>query len=453
MKNIIQKLAFLFLLLSISQFSFGQKSSIKGTISDGKLPIEFVDVVLKNVTDSTKVASYAVTDASGNFLLENVLSGDYKLQFKLIGFKTFTQKVKFNGAPISIGNITLQNDTNLLNAVVVKSQKKQIEKTDGGFIFNAVSNITQAGGTATDMLKNIPTVAVDADGGITLRGKSPMILINGKNSAITNMDQIAASSIESIEVISNPTAKYDANAESGIINIKLKKNNQSGMNGAVVLGGGFGAKGRLNSSVLLNQKTDKWNFGLGYDNRFAGRTKKIKGERTNFLIDDEHFINQDRHDERTEGLQNLKFNIDFTPNERNSFSFEALGNMESQDNGETLHTQVNTSANEFFSSNVRHSLELERSKVGELAFSYDRKFADDRKSLTANITSSFNKHRENTDIDTYNYNQYNTQIGDAFLQQTHNYEHENISNAIVNYAVPVSEKSIIETGYKGTFRF
>ena len=453
MKKCRQNLSLLIFLFLLSQFSFGQKSSIKGTISDGKLPIEFVDVVLKNVTDSTKVASYAVTDASGNFLLENVLSGDYKLQFKLIGFKTFTQKVKFNGAPISIGNITLQNDTNLLSAVVVKSQKKQIQKTDEGFIFNAVSNITQAGGTATDMLKNIPTVAVDADGGITLRGKSPMILINGKNSAITNMDQIAASSIESIEVISNPSAKYDANAESGIINIKLKKNNQSGMNGAVVLGGGFGAKGRLNSSVLLNHKTDKWNFGLGYDNRFAGRTKKIKGERTNFLIDDEHFINQDRHDERTEGLQNLKFNIDFSPNERNSFSFEALGNMESQDNDETLHTQVNTNTNQFFSDNVRHSLELERSKVGELAFGYDRKFADDRKSLNASITSSFNKHRENTDIDTFNYDQYNAQIGDTFLQRTHNYEHENISNAIVNYVVPVSEKSIIETGYKGTFRF
>ena len=453
MKNIMQRLVFLILFFTISQFSFGQKTSIKGTISDGKLPIEFVDVVLKNVTDSTKVASYAVTDVSGNFALENVLSGDYQLQFKLIGFKTFTQKVKFTGTPISIGNITLQNDTNLLNAVVVKSQKKQIQKTNEGFIFNAVSNIAQSGGTATDMLKNIPTVAVDADGGITLRGKAPMILINGKNSAITNMDQIAASSIESIEVISNPTAKYDANAESGIINIKLKKNNQSGLNGAVVLGGGFGAKGRLNSSVLLNQKTEKWNFGLGYDNRFAGRTKKIKGERTNNFIDDEHFINQNRNDERTEGLQNLKLNIDFSPNERNSFSFEALGNMESQDNDETLQTQINTSANQFFSDNVRHSLELERSKVGELAFSYDRKFADDRESLNASITSSFNKHRENTDIDTFNYDQYNVQIGDAFLQRTHNYEHENISNAIVNYAVPVSEKSIVETGYKGTFRF
>lgn len=454
MKKLFEKSAFIILLFVISQFSFGQKnSSVKGIVTDGKLPVEFVDVILKNTSDSTKVANYAVTDASGNFVLENVKEGEYQLQFKLIGFKTNTQKIQFRGSPVSVGTVVLQNDTNLLNTVVVNSQKKQIQKTDEGFIFNAVSNISQSGGTATDMLKSIPTVAVDAEGGITLRGKSPLILINGKNSAITNMDQIAASSIESIEIISSPTAKYDANAESGIINIKLKKNNQNGMNGAVVLGTGFGAKGRINSSVLLNHKTEKWNFGLGYDNRFAGRTKKIKADRTNYFIDDEHFINQRRNDERTEGLQNLKLNIDFTPNERNSFSFEALGNIETQDNDETLYTQVNTNTNSFFSNNRRHSLELERSKVGELAFNYDRKFSDDRKSLNFSLTSSFGKHRENTDIDTYNYNEYQQQINDALLQRTHNYEHENISNAILNYAFPVSEKTIVETGYKGTFRF
>ncbi|KUJ60709.1 TonB-dependent receptor [Flavobacteriaceae bacterium CRH] len=456
MRKKIQKSIFLFLTAFSSLFTFGQKSQqIKGNITDGKVAIEFADVILKNVMDSTKVAAYAVTDISGNFYLENVFSGDYKLQFKLFGYKTKYQeiKVKETNSVISLGTIVLQNDTNLLNTVVVNSQKKLIHKTDEGFVFNAASTISQTGGTATDMLKSIPTVAVDADGAISLRGKTPMILINGKNSAITNMDQIAASSIESIEVINNPTAKYDANAESGIINIKLKKNNQNGVNAAFVLGGGFGAKGRLNSSVLLNNKTEKWNFGLGYDNRFAGRTKKIKAERTNNFIDDEHFINQNRNDERTEGLQNLKLNSDFSPNEKNTFSFEALGNMESQDNNESLNTQVNTSANQFFSNNIRNSLELERSKVGELAFNYDRKFSDDRKNLNTSITSSFNKHRENTDIDTYNYDQYNNQIEDAFLQRTHNYEHENISNAIVNYAFPVSDKSIIETGYKGTFRF
>ncbi|WP_264554028.1 TonB-dependent receptor domain-containing protein [Flavobacterium sp. N2038] len=454
MKNMIQKISYLIILFTISQFSFAQKTTaIKGNITDGKLPIEFVDVVLKSTSDSTKTANYAVTDVMGNFALENVRSGDYQLQFKLIGFKTISQKIKVSESPISIGTIKLQNDTNLLNDVVVKSQKKQIQKTNEGFIFNAVSNISQSGGTATDMLKSIPTVAVDAEGGITLRGKSPMILINGKNSAITNMDQIAASSIESIEIISNPTAKYDANAESGIINIKLKKNNQNGLNGAVALGAGFGAKGRVNSSVLLNNKTEKWNIGLGYDNRFAGRTKKINADRTNYFIDDEHYIHQNRNDERTEGLQNLKFNVDYAPNDKNTFSFEALGNIETQDNDETLYTQVNTSSNAFFSNNRRHSLELERSKVGELSFNYDRKFSDERKNLNTSITSSFGKHRENTDIDTYNYDEYQQQIGEARLQRTHNYENQNISNAIVNYTFPVSEKSIIETGYKGTFRF
>ncbi|WP_149206587.1 TonB-dependent receptor domain-containing protein [Flavobacterium johnsoniae] len=448
-----QNLIAAILLFAISQYSFSQKTnSVTGTISDGKTPLEFVDVVLKPVTDTTKTAAYAVTDSSGKFVLENINSAEYILKFRLIGFKSNSQKIKYTGTPILLGNIVLQEDANLLNTVVVNSQKKQIQKTNEGFVFNAVSNISQTGGTAIDMLKNIPTVAVDADDAISLRGKTPLILINGKNSAITNMNQIPASSIESIEIITSPTAKYDANAESGIINIKLKKNNLNGLNGAAVLGGGFGAKGRMNSSVLLNNKTDKWNIGLAYDNRFAGRTKSIKGERTNYFIDDEHFINQNRSDERTEGLQNLKLNVDFSPNDRNTISFEALGNMESQDNDETLKTDIINSSNQFYSSNKRHSLELERSKAAEFAFNYDRKFSDDRKSLTASITTSYNFHRENTDIDTDNYDENYAPIGDTFWQRTHNYEKENISNAIVNYAFPISEKSIIETGYKGTLR-
>ncbi len=454
MKKWKQNLVAAIILFTISQYSFSQKTnSINGIVSDGKTPIEFVDVVLKPVTDTTKISAYAVTDSSGKFILENVSPAEYILKFRLIGFKSQNQKVKYTGSPISMSNIVLQEDANLLNTVVVKSEKKQIQKTTEGFVFNAVSNIAQSGGTAIDMLKNIPTVAVDADDAISLRGKTPLILINGKNSAITNMNQIPASSIESIEVITSPTAKYDANAESGIINIKLKKNNLNGINGAAVLGGGFGAKGRLSSSALLNYKNDKWNIGIAYDNRFAGRTKSIEGERTNYFIEDEHFINQNRHDERTEGLQNLKFNADFSPNEKNTFSFEALGNMESQDNDDTLKTDIFNSSNQFYSSNKRHSLELERSKAAEFAFNYDRKFSDDRKSLNASITTSYNFHRENTNIDTDNYDENGMLIGDTFWQKTHNYEKENISNAILNYAFPISERSIIETGYKGTFRF
>lgn len=454
MKNMTQKIYLPILLFIISQFSFGQKaSSLHGTVTDGKNPVEFVDVILKTAADSTKTANYSITDASGNFSLENVTSGEYLLQLKLIGFKTNSKKIKYTGTAISLGTITLQEDANQLNTVVVNSQKKQIQKTNEGFVFNAVSNISQSGGTAIDALKNIPTVSVDADDAISLRGKTPLILINGKNSAITNMNQIPASSIESIEIITSPTAKYDANAESGIINIKLKKNNLNGINGAAVLGAGFGAKGRLSSSALLNYKNDKWNVGLAYDNRFAGRTKSIKGERTNYFIEDEHYIHQTRHDERTEGLQNLKFNLDFLPNERNIFSFEALGNLENKDNDETLKTAVFNNSNQFFSANQRHSMEIQKAKAAEMAFNYDRKFSDDRKSLNTSITTSFNFGRENTHIDTNQYDENGNLIGNPFLQRTHNYSKENISNAILNYAFPISTKSLIETGYKGTFRF
>ena len=452
-KNIF-KLTSLLLLFCISQFSSAQNTiSIKGTVWSNNEALEFAEVNLKKLSDTTKIVGYAVTDSNGSFSIENTSPGEYSIQFRLFGYQTLSKKITVSGTSIFLDKIVLKSTENHLNAVVVTSKKKTLEKVQGGFVFNATTSIAQIGGTATDLLKNIPTISVDADGGITLRGKKPLILINGKNSSITNIDQIAASSIENIEVISNPTAKYDANVESGIINIKLKKNNQKGVNGAFVLGTGFGDRGRVNSSVILNHKEGKWNFGLGYDNRFAGRTKKIYSSRTNYFIPNEYLITQNRDDKRLEQLQNLKFNIDFSPNENNSFSFEAIGNMEGQDNDETLNSLINTNTLAFYSNSKRHSLELERSKVAELALNYERKFADERKNLTASITSSFNKDRENTDIDTYNYDANYIPMGVAFWQRTHNYENENISNAKVDYAFPVAKNTIIETGYKGTFRF
>jgi len=456
MEKKIIRVFFIILIFISYQFTNAQKSSkLIGKVVDNKSSLEFVDVILKRANDSTKVIKYLVTDAQGNYTIEDVTPGEYSLLFKLLGYKSYSKKITVpdNQSYTFVETIILKNDATLLNDVVVSTQKKLIKKTSEGFIVNTSTNIAQAGGTATDVLKNIPTISVDAEGAITMRGKKPMILINGKNSAITNIDQIAASSIESVEIINNPTAKYDANAESGLINIKLKKNNLSGTNGAVSLGTGFGSKGRINSALILNHKAGKWNFELGYDNRFAGRTKKINASRTNYFIADEHLLTQTRNDKRLEQLQNLNANIDFAPNEKNSFSLEIIGNMEGQDNNETLQSALTTKTNSFFSNNKRHSLELERSKVAEMALNYDRKFSDNRKSLTANITSSFNNDRENTNIDTYNYDVEHAIIGDIFLQKTHNYENENISNAKIDYTFPISEKTIIETGYKGTFRF
>lgn len=224
MQKILHKLtAFIFIFL-ISQFALAQHAvTIKGTVLSGNETLEFVEVNMKKVDDATKIVGYAITDAKGEFIIENASSGEYFIQFRLLGYQTVVQQLIVSGIPIILDTIVLKSNETHLDAVIVTAKKKTIEKVQGGFVFNASTSIAQVGGTATDLLKNIPTISVDADGAITLRGKRPLILINGKNSSITNIDQIAASSIENIEVISNPTAKYDANAESGIINIKLKK--------------------------------------------------------------------------------------------------------------------------------------------------------------------------------------------------------------------------------------
>ena len=125
-----------------------------------------------------------------------------------------------------------------MNEVTITSQKQLLKKTQNGFIVSAKDNISQASGTATDLLRNVPTVVVDEDGNISIRGKSPLILINGRNSNLSATDRIPASSVESIEIINNPSAKYDADAEGGIINITLKKNTGRGTNGSVAFGGG-----------------------------------------------------------------------------------------------------------------------------------------------------------------------------------------------------------------------
>ncbi|MBZ5857685.1 TonB-dependent receptor domain-containing protein [Flavihumibacter profundi] len=447
------------ILISIFYFSseclFAQKTGkVTGNISDKNVALEFVTVTLNNLADTGKVVYYTTTDSTGFFSLDKIDLGDYQLKFSLIGYKSATQKISLTAdtKTIQFDHYNLDKDANFLQSVTVTSQKKLIEKTQQGFIVNAAANITSSGGTATDILKNTPTVSVDADGAITLRGKTPLILINGRNSNLGNPDQIPASSIESIEIINNPTAKYDANAESGIINIKLKKNKQNGTNGALALGAGFGSRGRINSSFLVNHKTKKWNLGLGYDNRFAGRTRKINASRTNYYLPDEYLLNQNRNDERLEQLQNLKFNVDFTPDNKNTFSLEAIGNMEGQDNDESLNSIIYKQNNDFNSNTNRHSLELERSKVAEFAFDYNRKFNDPQKSLSASITSSINRDRENTDITSQPLDENGVNAGDPFLQKTHNYENGNVSTAKLDYAFPFTSNGKIETGYKGVFR-
>jgi hypothetical protein len=356
-------------LLYVKGFS-QNTGTVKGIVTDRVSPVEFANVLFSDKEDFSNVVQFTLTDSIGAFVLDKIPFGEYYLQVRMLGYNAFTQKIVISNEKVAqdIGNITLQSDATLLSTITVTGQRKLIQKTTEGFILNAASDITQVGGTATDLLRNTPTVNVDAEGVITLRGKTPLILINGRNSSFANTDQIAASDIESIEIITNPSAKYDASAESGIINIRLKKNMEYGLSGALTAGVGVGAKGRVNSGIMLNYKSGKWNTGLDYDNRYAGRVRNIENSRTNFDLPDEYQYNQERADKRLDLRHNLKFNADFAPNEKNTFSFEAFGNITGQDNNESLNTTVLNQSNDFNSKNNRYSEEIRRFNVVEFGY-------------------------------------------------------------------------------------
>jgi outer membrane receptor protein involved in Fe transport len=424
---------------------------VKGTVIEKNARIEYANVFLVAVKDSTKIYKSTVSDSLGRFYLDKLIEQPYILKVQMIGYQPFRISIKFNDErqSIDLQNLEIITDGKIIDGVEIVSHKNLIQKTSQGFIINAKDNITQAGGTATDLLRNTPTVVVDMEGGITIRGKSPMILINGRNSSLASTDRIPASSIESIEIINNPSAQYDADAEGGIINIKLKKNTEKGTNGSVGLGAGYGAHGRVNSSFIINHQAGKWNFGLAYDNRFAGRTRQADANRTSFDVPLNYYLTQKRFDNRLEQTQNLKINIDFSPNEKNSFSFEAIGNLDGQDNDETLRSLFTTQSDSFNTKNSRESIEIGREKVAEFALNYQRKFAEKRKKLSMDVSTSFNYETENTNISTQSLNATDNQIGNPFLQQTSNYQNSNVSNLKIDFTQPLSLRSLLDIGYKG----
>ena len=448
-------LYFLLFACLLSRVSFSQNAgSIQGKVSGKSGSIEFATVSLFTTIDSSKGVRNSITDSSGHFQFTALKSGKYQLRIETIGYTSTKINIHLisQQIPMDVGIITLSTDSKQLKEVMVTSQKKLIQKTAQGLIINAAANLTQLGGTATDLLRSTPTIVVDEDGVITLRGKTPLILINGRNTGLTNPNQIPASSIETIEIINNPSAKYDAASEGGIINIKLKKNKKSGTNGALALGAGVSTKGRVNSSLLLSHKTKKFNVAIAYDNRFSGRTRHINADRVNFYLPNEYYLGQYRSDGRLELLQALRLNVDFSPNAKTTIGFEANTIKEGQDNEEDLTNTLQTQARQFNSKYKRFSNEIARSTKAEMAVNFNHQFAIKKKELSASISTSFDLDKENTDINTQPFKETNIAQGDPFLQRTHNYENGNITNLKTDYTHPVSEHVLITTGYKATLR-
>lgn len=322
---------------------------IKGKADKTVLP--FVNIVLKTEKDTAFVTG-TVSNEEGRFTLTNIKSGNYILQFSYTGFALKSQPVLVGtlSSFLDLGTIELQQDAKQLQEVVVSSKQDDVSNKMDKKTYSVAANISQSGGSVLQTLKNLPGVTTSQDGKVELRGSDKVaILIDGKQTALTGfgsqtgLDNIPASVIERIEIINNPSAKYDANGNAGIINIIYKKNRQQGFNGKVGFTTGVGAlwqkksnlptirpqyqaTPKINPSLSLNYRKNKVNAFLQADWLYTETLNK--NEFVTRTFDDGTIINQQTKRNRNTHFVTTKAGIDWSINNQNMLTVSGLFGIE-----------------------------------------------------------------------------------------------------------------------------
>ncbi|HHN48861.1 MAG TPA: TonB-dependent receptor, partial [Bacteroidales bacterium] len=248
--------------------------------------VEYGNIVLFRQQDST-MQNGTITGPNGEFIIEQIPLGRYYAVVQFIGFETKTiPGITFNprSPETDLGEIVINPSSTALEGVEITAERDLMLANLDKRVINVDKDLTGIGGTAVDIMQNIPSVTVDIEGNVQLRGSgNVLILIDGRPTGLQDLNssdilqQIPANTIERVEVITNPSVRYDPDGTSGIINIVLKKRSLEGFNGMVQ--GNYGAFGRFNGGVNLNMRTEKFNFFGSYDTRMNTFTSTSKMHR------------------------------------------------------------------------------------------------------------------------------------------------------------------------------
>lgn len=331
MRNYIFLMLFIFSSLSIyaaaSNFDVSEENEI---VMDGKLvgkivdqsnntPIEYANVAIYNA--SGELETGGITDARGHFSIKDIDPGEYYIEIKFIGFedtKIENIVITADSKRLNAGVIKLSSNVANLEGVEVVAEKKAIQYKIDKKVVNPSQFLTSAGGSAVDILANTPSITVDVEGNVTLRGSSNFtVLIDGKPTpfdATDALEQVPASQIENIEIITNPSVKYDPDGTAGIINIITKSNRAQGVNGIINLDAN--SLGSLGGDFLLNFQREKFSFYVGGSRSDRKRKGAFKSLTETYQSDTSYLNSQDGNGGRGHSGNTLKtglsFNIDTT---------------------------------------------------------------------------------------------------------------------------------------------
>jgi len=432
---------------------------ITGSVIDSvtNKPIEYATISVIGYSDNQPVTG-CVSDILGKFVVEKVPFGSYKVKITFIGYSTVTLdsiKIIPQKMAVDLGPQILSQKSIQLNEVNVTGQKGAIEFAIDKMIVDVEKTLPAAGGSLIDVLKNTPSVNVDMDNNITLRGNSNVtILLDGRPSGITDPDmleQMPASAIEKIEIVTNPSAKYDADGTAGIINLISKKTQELNWNGMIQANAG--TRDNYGSSINLNFKQGDWNFFGNYDNRF--NTFGMKGDIDRYTILPAGNINahQDIRTRYKGFSQNFKIGADYSVDEFNSLFTTLLYN-----NGDGTFSNNSVNINELSvggdsSSNYlgNNNQENERSTF-DYTLSYKRKFENPTQELAADFYFSNSTSNEDLNrIMDYTFgSQFSSNIID--LERTFSDNKNKLISIKADYITPYGETGKFEMGEKSIFR-
>lgn len=431
-----------------AQSSFSVSGSV---VDESNAAVPFANAALYNNLDSTLVTG-AVSDGEGHFVI-NTTPGNYYLRITFLSYEEKTvPNVNVINKDVHVGTIKLRAGSQVLEAVTVQGEKSQMELHLDKRVFQVGKDLSNISGSASEILDNVPSVTVDVEGNISLRGSQNVrILIDGRPSGLTGIStadalrQIQGNLIESVEVITNPSSRYDAEGEVGIINIILKKEKRNGVNGSFSVNAGH--PDNYGASFNLNFRKEKMNFFSSYG--ISHRSSPGSGfSFQSFEQPDSSFSYHQTNDRtRSDVSHNLRAGMDYYFNDKNILTGSFL--LRKSDGLNKSHNEYN----DFDSDNIlvrtveRNEREEEPEVNTELALSYRREYDRKGRLLTADF-----KWIENVETENATFNQIDYSIDSIGYQRSRNTENERNALAQLDYIHPFGAKGKIEAGFKSTLR-
>ena len=451
-----KKFVFLFL-ISISTLFAQLKTESKKITITGKiiekttsLPLEYATITFRK-PNTTQAVSGGITDNKGVFSIE-INAGTYDVKYEYISFKTIELKNQVFNSSTNLATISLEEDAQKLDVVEIRSEKTTIDLRLDKKVYNVGKDILVRGGTVSDVLDNVPSVAVSAEGAVSLRGNENVrILIDGKPSSAINVSDalrlIPADAIDKVEVVTNPSARYDAEGGGGIINIILKKGKNQGLNGTFIVSAG--EPENSSASANINLKSEQFNLftTIGYNKRKNPGNTKIDQENLNPDGSLKSYLEERRDSKKFGQGANINFGIELLLDKNTSWT-NALSYRNNDGGNKENVLYYNYDANKsFVNTGQRFNDLISNSENVEYTTNFIKKFKKEGHKLSFDGAFSQEKENESSGIEG-TILKTNAFVSSENTRKT-NKQTRNLIQA--DYVLPIKENTQIEAGFRGNY--